>query len=92
MVVVPGLLWMKRGAQDGTRYGTSMGLAIIGVICAIVTFAPFGMFVTAQPDKFNTPIFYILGCVCTLIAVIYVWILAKIPPKQKVAGEKAPIW
>lgn len=92
IAAVPGVLWMKRGRRDNSRTGASVGLAIVILIATINTFLPTSMWVQAMPEVFHTPWYYITGVVFTAIAAYHLYMLAKLPPKQRLPGEKRPIW
>ena len=88
----PGVLWMKRGAQENTRRGSAMGLAVLILVATVNTFLPVSMWVQALPEVFNTPWYYITGIVFTAIAAFNLYNLAKLPAKTAQPGEPRPIW
>jgi hypothetical protein len=88
----PGVLWMRRGARENSRRGTSMGLAILILIATVNTFLPTSMWVLAMPEMFDTPWYYVTGVVFTAIAVFNLYHLSKLPPKDRLAGQRKPVW
>jgi hypothetical protein len=56
------------------------------------TVLPIGMFVTALPEVFDRPWFYLTGVFFSAIAAGYVVMVAKFPAKQQLPGRKRPIW
>lgn len=88
MAAGPGVLWLRRGSRDGA----SVGLAIVILAGTINTFLPVGMFVTALPDVFDTPWFYLAGIVFTGIAMSNLYKLTHFAPKSVAPGAPRPIW
>lgn len=88
MATLPGLLWQRRGS----RKGNGMGIALVILGGTINTFLPCGMFVSALPQYFDHPWFYLAGIVFTLVAIRNVVTVARFPKKEAVPGEKRPIW
>lgn len=85
----PGYLWAERK----TRYGASVGLAIMIVFSDLAAFAPFGLGMwTALSDYFNTPEFYLCGVVTIIFAIYQVALLLKMPPKSPRTDGKRNIW
>ncbi|MEE8716623.1 MAG: hypothetical protein SOI26_07830 [Coriobacteriales bacterium] len=83
-------LWRRRGE----RRGTSVKLAIYMVCSMALTYVPFGMYALSFPEThvFNHPWYYLCGIVCTAIAIANLVYVAKLPPKERIEGEKRPIW
>jgi hypothetical protein len=88
MATVPGVLWLRRGS----RAGNGLGIALVILGGTVNTFLPIGMFVTALPEVFDHPWFYLTGVVFTAIAAANVVMVAKFPAKQELPGRKRPIW
>lgn len=88
MATLPGLLWQRRGS----RKGNGMGIALVILGGTINTFLPCGMFVSALPQYFDHPWFYLAGIVFTLVAIRNVVMVTRFPKKEAVPGEKRPIW
>ncbi len=93
MAAAPGVLWMKRGAQENTRTGASMGLAIVILIATINTFLPgLNMWVLSMPEVFSTPVFYLTGVVFVAIAAFHLYTLSKLPAKTPTKEIPRPVW
>lgn len=93
MAAAPGVLWMKRGAENGTRYGASMGLGIVILLGTINTFLPgANMWVLSMPEVFSTPIFYMTGVVFVGIAAYNLYNLSKLPAKVPTEEIPKPVW
>lgn len=93
IAAAPGVLWMKRGAQENSRRGASIGLAIVILVGTVNTFLPgANMWVLAMPDVFSTPVFYATGVVFVAIAAFNLYSLAKLPPKTPTAEVPRPVW
>ncbi|MGN8244937.1 hypothetical protein ACTHAM_002049 [Cellulomonas soli] len=93
IAAAPGVLWLKRGAQDNSRRGASMGLAIVILIGTINTFLPgANMWVLALPEVFDTPIFYATGVVFVAIAAYHLYRLSTLPPKIRTEEMPRPVW
>jgi hypothetical protein len=89
----PGVLWMKRGARDGSRRGASIGLAIVILVGTINTFLPgANMWVLAMPDVFSTPIFYLTGVVFVAISAFNLYRLSRLPAKVPTDEVPRPVW
>lgn len=82
-------LWTERR----TRNGASMGLAIMLLLSILAGFAPNGLGMwTAISPYFNTPVFYFMGVVTSVVAIYNILLLKKLPPKPKRADGKRNIW
>lgn len=93
MAAVPGILWMKRGVANGTRYGASMGLGIVILLATINTFLPgANMWVLSMPNVFSTPIYYLTGVVFVAIAAYHLYNLSKLPRKEPTKEIPKPVW
>ncbi|NTW42618.1 MAG: hypothetical protein HGA44_22560 [Cellulomonadaceae bacterium] len=93
IAAAPGVLWLKRGAQDNSRRGASMGLAIVILIGTINTFLPgANMWVLALPEMFDTPVFYATGVVFVAIAAFNLYRLSTLPPKTRTEEMPRPVW
>jgi len=93
IAAAPGVLWMRRGAADGTRYGASIGLGIVILVGTVNTFLPgANMWVLAMPEVFSTPVFYGTGAVFVTIAAFNLYKLATLPAKQPTAEIPRPVW
>ncbi|MEV6348039.1 hypothetical protein [Actinoplanes sp. NPDC051851] len=88
IAAAPGVLWARRGVRDGSRRGTSMGLAILILIATVNTFLPSSMWVLAMPEVFDKPWYYVTGVVFTLIAALNLYQLSRLPAKT----EPRAIW
>ncbi len=92
MAVGPGVLWMRHGRQDNSRFGASMGLAIVIVLGTINTFIPGSMWAQVMPEVFGTAWIYTSGVVFTGVALFNLHNLSRLPPKTPLPGQKNPIW
>ncbi len=93
IAAAPGVLWMKRGAQEDTRYGASLGLGIVILLGTINTFLPgANMWVLAMPEVFSTPIYYLTGVVFVAIAAFNLYNLTRLPAKTPTAEIPRPVW
>lgn len=92
IAAAPGVVWMKRGAQNGTRYGTSMGLAIVILLGTINTFHPWSMWVLSLPEVFNTPWYYITGVIFIAIAAYNLYRVSRLPAKTPTEEIPRPVW
>lgn len=88
IAIAPLMPLLRRGSRDGC----SIGLAIVTLAGTVLNFLPVGMFVTALPEVFNTPWFYITGVVVSGIAAWNVIAVASMPKKVPLAGQGRPIW
>lgn len=92
MAVAPSYVLFKRK----NREGSSVFICIMVVIGTIFNFlpAPIGLFTSALPWIYNQPIWFIIGVVCTIIAVCTLVSILRMPPKTKAMGDykKRPIW
>lgn len=88
MATGPATVWLRRGS----RQGNGLGIALVILGGTINTFLPVGMFAAALPQVFNHPWFYIAGAIFTAIAAANVVMVARFPAKQRVPGQKRPIW
>jgi len=88
----PAVVWLKRGAQTGTRYGASLGLGIIILLGTINTFHPWSMWVLSMPQVFNTPAYYYTGVVFVVIAADNLYRLAQLPAKTPTEEIPRPVW
>jgi hypothetical protein len=88
MAVGPGILWQRRGS----RRGASVGLAIVILLGTANTFLPSSMFVMALPQYFDHPWYYIAGAIVTLLAARNLVLVARMPAKERVPGQRRPIW
>lgn len=90
MAVGPGYLWAKRRSREGA----SVGLAIVILVGTFNTFLPpgYGMWTTALPQYFDHAWYYIIGTVFTGVALWNLIMLLRFSPKEKINGEKIPIW
>lgn len=88
MAVGPGTVWLRRRSREGN----GLGVALVILLGTINTFLPFGMFVLALPQVFDTPWFYTTGVICTAISAAYVVMVARFPAKQAQPGTQRPIW
>lgn len=93
----PGILWLKRGARNGTRYGASVGLALVILVGAINTFLPgANMWVLSMPEVFDTPLFYLTGAIFVAISAFNLAMLLRLPTKEvseeipRLSGESVP--
>lgn len=46
---------------------------------------------TSVSPLFDTPVYYVFGAICSVIGIINLVKLLKLPPKQAVDGKK-PVW
>jgi hypothetical protein len=93
IAAVPGVLWMKRGAREGTRYGASVGLGIVILLGTINTFIPgANMWVLSMPEVFDTWVFYATGAVFVTIAAFNLYQLARLPRKVPTDEIPRPVW
>lgn len=76
MIIGPTHEMLRRGSIDGL----AVGFCIVNVFCAIFTFAPFGMWVRAMPEVFDTPSFYWVGSVLFGYTLWLLNIVASYPP------------
>ncbi len=90
MAVGPGYVLGKRNS----RKGSSVFIYIMIVIGTVFNFlpAPIGLFTTALPEIYNQPIWFAVGAVATVIAVVNLVRVLRLPEKEAVPGEKKPIW
>lgn len=93
IAAAPGVLWLKRGAREGTRHGSSIGLGIVILLGTINTFLPgANMWVLSMPEVFNTPVFYFTGVVFVAIAAFHLYNLTRLPKKVPTLEIPRPIW
>ena len=93
----PGILWLKRGARNGTRYGASVGPALVILVGTINTFLPgANMWVLSMPEVFDTPLFYLTGAIFVAISAFNLAMLLRLPAKEaseeipRLSGESVP--
>nr|WP_092070195.1 hypothetical protein [Dendrosporobacter quercicolus]NSL48156.1 hypothetical protein [Dendrosporobacter quercicolus DSM 1736]SDM07447.1 hypothetical protein SAMN04488502_10283 [Dendrosporobacter quercicolus] len=77
MAIGPALLMQQRRK----RVRGSAGLACFILLGTIATFLPegLGMYTTADPEYFARPWFFILGATCTLIAILHLVTVLRMP-------------
>lgn len=93
MASAPGVLWMRRAAREGTRYGASLGLGIVILLGTINTFLPgANMWVLSMPEVFNTWQFYVAGVVFVAISAFNLYRLTRLPKKVPTEEIPRPVW
>ncbi len=93
IAAAPGVLWMKRAAREGTRYGTSIGLAIVILLGTINTFLPgANMWVLSMPGVFDNWVFYATGAVFVAIAIFNLVTVVRLPAKVPSLEIPRPVW
>ncbi|MEV7694240.1 hypothetical protein AB0N73_13040 [Microbacterium sp. NPDC089189] len=93
IAAAPGVLWLKRGAREGTRYGSSVGLAIVILLGTINTFLPgANMWVLAMPEVFSNWVFYVTGAVFVAIAAFNLATVLRLPAKTPTTEIPKPVW
>ena len=89
----PGILWLKRGARNGTRYDASVGLALVILVGTINTFLPgANMWVLSMPEVFDTPLFYLTGAIFVAISAFNLPMLLRLPTKEASEEIPRPVW
>lgn len=88
MAVGPALLSLRRRS----RTGGGLGVACVILLGTVNTFLPTGMFVLALPQVFDTTWFYVAGVVFSAVAAAHVVMVARYPAKERVPGQRRPIW
>ena len=89
----PGILWLKRGARNGTRYDASVGLALVSLVGTINTFLPgANMWVLSMPEVFDTPLFYLTGAIFVAISAFNLPMLLRLPTKEASEEIPRPVW
>lgn len=92
MAIAPGYVLYKRKSREGS----SVMIYIFVVAGTIFNFLPegIGLFTTVTPWIYNTPVWFAVGAVCTVIAVYNLYRILQLPPKTKEMGsyKNKPIW
>lgn len=80
--------------RAGSRQGLSLGYCLVCIFGTCFTFAPFGLFVQALPDVFDTTVFYAVGAILSVYCVGCFYVVAQYPPKTRAMTKdgRAPIW
>ncbi|KAG8156762.1 hypothetical protein KVR01_013367 [Diaporthe batatas] len=85
---------LHHNLRAGSRQGLSLGYSLVCIFGTFWTFSPFGLFVNALPELFDTPVFYAVGVVFTIYCAGCFYVVAQYPPKTRAMtkGGKEPIW
>lgn len=81
MAIGPGYLMMKRKSREGS----SVFIYILIVCGTAFNFAPpgIGLFTTVLPGVFDTPVWYLSGVACMIIAIYNLVYCLNLPPKER---------
>ncbi|KAH7166596.1 hypothetical protein EDB81DRAFT_639090 [Dactylonectria macrodidyma] len=88
IVMGPTHEYLRRSSRDGL----SLGLCLVNIFGTAWTFAPFGFWVSALPEIFDTQTYYFVGSVFCAYAIWTFSIVAGYPPKASAKKGGSPIW